>query len=68
MAAFGLNLIGYAHVLHRLPLAVAYPAYVGTTLGMVLAFSFFILHERLVPLQILGIMLIATGIVLAVRH
>ena len=64
---FGMNVIFYALFLQRTNLAIGYPAFVGGTFVIVLALSFFILHETLAFPQILGIALIFGGIILAVR-
>lgn len=64
---FAVNIALYALFLQRVNLAVGYPTFVGGTFIIVLALSFFFLKETLTLPQILGIALIFSGILLAVR-
>lgn len=64
---FGISIVGCALFLQKVNLNVAYPTFVGSTFVIVLALSFLILHETLSIQQIIGITLIFTGIILAVR-
>lgn len=67
LALFGLNVVGYTLLLGRLPLASAYPAYVGATGVAVLALAYFVLHEQLSAGQLGGLLLILVGLMLTVR-
>jgi len=64
---FGMNVIFYALFLQKTNLTIGYPAFVGGTFAIVLALSFLILRENLALPQILGIALIFSGIILAIR-
>lgn len=67
LACFAANIAGYGLVLKKVPLAIGYPIYIGLTLAIVLAASYFAFNERLGAIQIAGIVLIFVGIVLASR-
>ena len=67
LICFAANIVGYALLLRRVPLALGYPAYLGITLLIVLLASYVIFAERIGVVQYLGIALIALGAVLVVR-
>lgn len=67
LLAFSGSFLGYALFLQHVDLAVGYPAFVGTTFMIVLTLSFFFLKETLLLPQIIGIILIFGGILLATR-
>lgn len=67
IALFALNIAIYGLLLQRVNLAVGYPAFVGGTFVIVLLLSFLILRETLTLPQIIGLVLIFAGTVLAVR-
>ncbi|MCF7836786.1 hypothetical protein K9N08_04110 [Candidatus Gracilibacteria bacterium] len=64
---FGMNVIFYALFLQRTNLSIGYPAFVGGTFAIVLLLSFFVLRETLSLPQIIGIVLIFGGTLLAIR-
>jgi len=64
---FASNIVLYGLLLQRVNLTVGYPAFVGGTFAFVLLLSFIFLQETLTLSQILGIVLIFGGILLAVR-
>ena len=64
---FATNILLYGLFLGRVKLAVGYPAFVGGTFVIVLSLSYFILRETLTLSQILGIVLIFAGLLLAVK-
>lgn len=64
---FGLTLLAYANVLSNLNLSVAYP--IMTSLGLVIVtlVSVLFLHERLLMMQIAGILFIILGVWMVAR-
>ncbi len=59
---FALNLVCYSLALSKLPLSVAYPVMTVASFVIVNAFSFFYFKETITALQVLGYVLILTGI------
>jgi multidrug transporter EmrE-like cation transporter len=62
LALFGLNLVAYSLALSRLPLSVAYPIMTVASFVIVNAFSFFYFREHITLMQVVGYILILTGI------
>ena len=56
----------WLYVVTRLPLTVAFPAYIGVTFVMVLFGGWFFLAETMSITKVIAIMLIMSGIALAV--
>ena len=67
LACFALNVVGYAAVLRRMDLSVAFPLYTGLTLLGVLTASIMLFGERLTLGQLVGIGLIVLGGTLVAR-
>lgn len=65
-AAALLASFAWLYVVTKLPLTVAFPAYIGLTFALVLIGGWFFLGEQLTPLKIAAVMLIMSGIVLGV--
>lgn len=57
----------WLYVVTRLPLAVAFPVYIGVTFVMVLFGGWFFLAETLSATKIIAVILILAGIVLGVN-
>ena len=64
---FALNVVFYFLSLRMLSISVAYPIMIVMSFIIINSFAFFILGERVVPLQIFGYALIITGLFLVVR-
>jgi multidrug transporter EmrE-like cation transporter len=64
---FGMNVVFYALLLQKINLNIGYPTFVGGTFLIVLLLSFFILRESFTLPQILGIIFIFVGILLAIK-
>lgn len=62
LALFGLNLVAYSLALGRLPLSVAYPIMTVASFIIVNTFSFFYFRESITAMQVVGYVLILTGI------
>ncbi len=62
LALFGLNLVAYSLALSRLPLSIAYPVMTVASFLIVNAFSFFYFREQITAMQVVGYVLILTGI------
>jgi multidrug transporter EmrE-like cation transporter len=56
----------WLYVVTKLPLTVAFPAYIGTTFVMVLLGGWFFLGETLNTAKIIAVLLIICGIILGV--
>ena len=65
--SFALALAAYSVVLSRLNLSVAYPTMVSMGLIIVVLASYFVLNEAIKPLQIVGFLLIISGVWLVAR-
>lgn len=59
---FVLSLGAYSMVLTRLNLSIAYPIMVSVGLILVTCASYFLLNETIRPLQIVGFLLIVSGV------
>ncbi|WP_016834361.1 hypothetical protein [Herbaspirillum lusitanum] len=55
-------------VVAKLPLAIAFPIYIGVTFVLVIAGSWMFLSENITPLRFLAAALILSGIALGVRN
>ena len=66
--SFGLALLTYSYVLSKVNLSVAYPIMTSVGFIIVVLFSVLYLSERLIPLQILGIVLIIAGVWLVASY
>ena len=60
--SFAFALVSYSYVLNKINLSIAYPLMTSIGFILVVSFSIFFLSEKLVPLQILGLFLILTGV------
>lgn len=56
----------WLYVVTKLPLAVAFPVYIGVTFAMVLLGGWFFLSETLTATKLIAVLLIFSGIVLGV--
>ncbi len=64
---FVLSLGAYSVVLTRLNLSIAYPIMVSMGLILVTCASYFLLNEAIRPLQIIGFLLIISGVWIVAR-
>lgn len=67
LACYGLNVLLFAKALDRLPVSVGYPLLASVGFATLVVVSTFMLHERLTPLQWLGLACVLGGIVLLAR-
>ncbi len=67
VVSFALALVGYSIVLTRLNLSVAYPTMVSMGLVIVVLASHFFLSEAIRPVQIVGFLLIISGVWMVTR-
>jgi len=67
VVSFALALVGYSIVLTRLNLSVAYPTMVSMGLVIVVLASHFFLSEAIRPVQIVGFLLIISGVWMVAR-
>ncbi|MEW6026273.1 MAG: cation transporter [Planctomycetota bacterium] len=65
--AFALALVTYSYVLLKMKLSVAYPVIVSSCFLIVLASSWFYLKESITLVQLVGVLLIASGIWLVLK-
>ena len=65
---FGGGLLCYMKALESLPLAVAYPTVVGSSLVFISTCSIVFFDERLSTGHIIGVLLIFAGLLLLTRH
>ncbi|MCP4144803.1 MAG: hypothetical protein GY752_05900 [bacterium] len=61
---FALNIVAYSYVLSKIQLSIAYPIMTSVGFLIVVGFSVFALKEQVSMVQIIGIVMIATGVVL----
>jgi multidrug transporter EmrE-like cation transporter len=61
------NTFLFARSIKAIPLSVAYPVFTGTSFAFITLAAALAFHERLVPVHLLGIGLVVTGIVLVTR-
>ena len=61
------NTFLFAHSIKEIPLSIAYPVFTGASFAFITLAAALAFHERLLPLHLLGIGLVITGIVLVTR-
>lgn len=61
------NTFLFARSIKAIPLSIAYPAFTGASFAFITLAAALAFHERLFPVQLVGIGLVMTGIVLATR-
>jgi multidrug transporter EmrE-like cation transporter len=61
------NTFLFARSIKAIPLSVAYPVFTGTSFGFITLAAALAFHERLLPVHLLGIGLVVTGIILVTR-
>jgi multidrug transporter EmrE-like cation transporter len=61
------NTFLFARSIKAIPLSVAYPVFTGTSFAFITLAAALAFHERLLPVHLLGIALVVTGIVLVTR-
>lgn len=66
VSLFASNVIFYMLALRTLPISVAYPVMVLTGFILINVYAFTVLHESLVPLQMLGYGFMVFGLLLVV--
>lgn len=64
---FAAGLYCYMRALHTLPLAVAYPTVVGTSIVAISAMAIMFFGERITVTHVIGVILIFAGLVLLTR-
>jgi multidrug transporter EmrE-like cation transporter len=62
LVLFGLNLLCYTIALSKMHLSVAYPIMVGSGFAIIGITSYFLFHERLSVLQVVGTVFILIGV------
>ena len=67
IAAFGTGVIFYGRALQDIPIVLAYPIQVGACILVIALFAVAVFGERIGVREVLGIALVATGIVLLSR-
>ena len=61
------NTFLFARSIKAIPLSVAYPVFTGVSFAVITLAAALAFHERLLPVHLLGIGLVMTGIVLVTR-
>ena len=61
------NTFLFARSIKAIPLSVAYPVFTGTSFAFITLAAAVAFHERLLPVHLLGIGLVVTGIFLVTR-
>jgi small multidrug resistance pump len=61
------NTFLFARSIKAIPLSVAYPVFTGASLAIITLAAALAFHERLVPIHLIGVCLVVTGIVLVTR-
>jgi multidrug transporter EmrE-like cation transporter len=61
------NTFLFARSIKTIPLSVAYPVFTGISFALITLAAALAFHERLLPIHLLGIGLVVTGIVLVTR-
>lgn len=61
------NTFLFARSIKAIPLSVAYPVFTGASLAVITVAAAIAFHERLLPIHLMGIGLVVTGIVLVSR-
>jgi len=67
VAFFGINLLLYAKALKTIPVAIAYPIMIGTTMSALTILGVLIFGERLAIRDLCGLVFVAGGIALFAR-
>ena len=63
----GTNAFLFARSIKAIPLSVAYPVFTGASFAFITLAAAVAFHERLLPIHLLGIGFVMTGIVLVTR-
>jgi multidrug transporter EmrE-like cation transporter len=61
------NTFLFARSIKAIPLSIAYPVFAGASFAFITLAAAVIFHERLMPIHLLGVALVVTGIVLVAR-
>jgi multidrug transporter EmrE-like cation transporter len=61
------NTFLFARSIKAIPLSIAYPVFTGASFAIITLAATLAFHERLLPIHLLGIGLVMTGIVLVTR-
>jgi multidrug transporter EmrE-like cation transporter len=61
------NTFLFARSIKAIPLSVAYPVFTGVSFALITLAAALVFHERLLPIHLLGVGLVMTGIVLVTR-
>ncbi len=61
------NTFLFARSIKAIPLSIAYPVFTGVSFAVITLAAALVFHERLMPLHVLGICLVVSGIVLVTR-
>ena len=61
---FAVNILAYSYVLSKIQLSIAYPIMTSVGFLIVVGFSVFALKEQVSLVQVIGIVMIVTGVVL----
>ena len=61
------NTFLFARSIKAIPLSIAYPVFTGASFAIITLAAALAFHERLLPIHLLGIGLVMTGIVLVTR-
>jgi multidrug transporter EmrE-like cation transporter len=67
LSCFALALVAYNYVLSQINLSIAYPLMTSVGYCIVIAVSWLFLHEKIVPIQLLGFFLIIAGVWMVAR-
>ena len=67
LTCFALALVAYSYVLSQLNLSIAYPIMTSVGYCIVIVVSWLFLHEKIVPIQVLGFTLILAGVWMVAR-
>lgn len=58
----------WLYVITKLPLVVAFPAYIGVTFVLVIVGGWFFLSESITAMRLVSVLLILSGIIIGVRN
>jgi multidrug transporter EmrE-like cation transporter len=61
------NTFLFARSIKAIPLSVAYPVFTGVSFALITLVAALVFHERLLPIHLLGVGLVMTGLVLVTR-
>lgn len=62
--AYGASFLLWLYILSRTPVSYAYPVTIGLTLALTILGSVFLLGERVTTIQVVGIVVLAVGMLL----